>query len=220
MAKNSVSEDDEFEIYIRDSKEVDPELWEKSMDQKLMMDPLSLKNYDPGKQIIDEFKNKVGLFINDEKDISAITLDTDANPYDGISYGFIESFVRVSSKSPFFSGTLVLVYDPMKLGKVDRDTLHLFRWNEDKQFFELIEPSAVGKEGNYVWGRITLPGIYGLIGLNSDPLINNFLKITSDDKEKLKIMNLEEQKGFLYDTCTKILGSDHELCRSLKEEMG
>jgi hypothetical protein len=207
----------EFEIYINDSKKISSEDLEKSMDYKLSMENFSAGDYDPGKNIVEKAENKIGLFVDDEKRDDIVTVHQEVNPYQGISFGFIDCFARVLSESSFLSGTLILRYDPKKLGNVERDTLRLFEWNEDNKFFQIVEPSAVGREGHYVWGRITLPGVYAVIGLNSDPRIRMMLKIIAENKDQLKTLEPEVQKGFFYDICKVILGSDHELSKALKD---
>jgi hypothetical protein len=218
MAENSPPIDNEFEIYINDSKKISSDDWEKSMNYKFNMENISAEDYDPGKDIVEKAENKIGMFIDDKNGDDTVTILQDVNPYSGFSLGFIDCFARVSSESSFLCGTLILRYDPNKLGNVERDTLRLFEWNENNKFFQIVEPSGVGKEGNYVWGRISSPGTYAVIGLDSDPSVRMMLKIIFENTEQLKSLKPEVQKGFFYDISEKLLGPNHELSKALKDK--
>jgi hypothetical protein len=208
MSKESIFEHEEFEAYINDVKKFNSEQWEKDMNHKLFMENFVPKDYDPGKNISEKIKNNFGVFLNDEKSEDVVTVERDSDRYQGISFGFIDCFAHVSSQSSFLSGTLVLKYDPKKLGSIERDTLHLFKWNESDKFFQLIEPSGVGRDGEYIWARITSPGRYSVIGLNSDPAKMIMLRILSSTTDLLKGLKPEVQKEFLYNIAKMIIGSD------------
>ena len=90
------------------------------------------------------------------------------NPRPRASLGFVGAFADVTAKETAISGRLVLRVDPKKLGAVAPESLRLFRWEAQSKRFTLVEPSAAG-DRSFVWGRITTPGRYAVIGLNIDP---------------------------------------------------
>jgi len=218
MSSNSPRDDNEFEIYINDTKKISSQEWEKAMSVKLNMNSFPLEDYDPGKNTLEKAENKFGLFVDDNKGDSIVSVSEVVNPYKGISFGFIECFARVSSTSSSISGTLVLRIDQNKLGKVERESLRLFKWNEDLKFFQLVELSAVGREDDYVWGRITSPGIYAVIGLNSEPSKSRLLKTISNNMEQLKTLKAEKQKAFLHELAKSILGPDDPFTKSFEDK--
>jgi hypothetical protein len=90
------------------------------------------------------------------------------NPQPRASLGFVGVFVDVKAEETSIRGTLVLRVEPRRFGVVAPRSLRLFRWEAQAKLFTLVEPSGVGDE-SYVWGRITSPGRYAVIGLNEDP---------------------------------------------------
>jgi hypothetical protein len=90
------------------------------------------------------------------------------NPQPRASLGFVGVFADVKADEPSIPGMLVLRVEPKRLGAVAPESLRLFRWEAQAKLFTLVEPSGPG-DGSYVWGRITTPGRYAVIGLNTDP---------------------------------------------------
>src|SRR6185436_16470359 len=143
----------------------DSSKWEKAIEYKTKMEKFGSENYDPGAGIFGKIGiDENGLFIGDTE--FHVTVKTAQNPDENGSFGFAGSFASVLSENTFIPGTLALLFDPDKLGNVARDTLRLFIWEEKSKLFQLIYCSGVSTEGAYVWGRITKPGLYAIIGLN------------------------------------------------------
>jgi hypothetical protein len=90
------------------------------------------------------------------------------NPQPRASLGFVGMFADVKAEETSIPGTLVLRVEPKRLGTVAPGSLRLFRWEAQAKLFTLVERSGLGDEA-YVWGRITTPGRYAVIGLNTDP---------------------------------------------------
>jgi hypothetical protein len=107
------------------------------------------------------------------------TLKSARNPLPHGSFGYVGRFVRLEagSRERELDGTLVVGVDHRRLGPVLLESLRLFRWHEEERGFELIEGSLPGQNLEYVWARVTRPGLYALIGLNADPLVSRTLGI-------------------------------------------
>lgn len=90
------------------------------------------------------------------------------NPQPRASLGFVGVFADIKAQETSIPGTLVLRVESKRLGTVTPESLRLFRWEAQAKLFTLVEPSGAGDE-SYVWGRITSPGRYAVIGLNEDP---------------------------------------------------
>ena len=88
------------------------------------------------------------------------------------SFGLTSRSVSVSSESPI-DGTLIIPFSASDIARVDRDSLRLFEWNSAEQRYTMIPLSGVGKEADYVYGNIAVPGVYAIIGLNTNPLVNS-----------------------------------------------
>jgi photosystem II stability/assembly factor-like uncharacterized protein len=160
-------------------KKFDPKAWEKSIEIKRKMGEFTSASYDPKEEVLSEREDnnkKVGVFIGELK--SKITIQSSKNPNENGSFGFIDTFAEITSEESFIPGILVLFFNPKNLKMVSRDTLRLFRWDEKLQVFLKINCSGIGSDRDYVWGRITQPGIYAIIGLNSHPLLSRTIKMS------------------------------------------
>jgi len=208
MSDDALFQKEEFEAYFKDVKKFDSERWKKNIDEKLLMDNVGPGDYDPGNKTLEKNKGDFGTFLNDEGGHYIVTIESDSNTHRGTSFGFVDCFVRVSSQSSFISGTLVLKYDKDKLGSVERDTLRIFKWNDSNEYFQLVEMSAAGRDGEYVWARITSPGRYAIIGLNTDTEKKIFLRTILSSIGLVKNLKPEVQKVFLCNIAKTIIGPD------------
>jgi photosystem II stability/assembly factor-like uncharacterized protein len=106
-------------------------------------------------------------FLPDEEGLH-VEVRSIRNPQPSASFGFVGAFADVKAEETSIAGTLVIRLDPRKLEAVASKSLRLFRWEPQAKTFTLVERSGLGDEA-YVWGRITTPGRYAVIGLNTDP---------------------------------------------------
>ena len=207
----------EFDMAKEQMRKFDPKSWELSMADKEQMSVFALSSYEPDLNILENLRyNKgIGLFVGDANDI--VTVKRTENPDENGSFGFVSVFVQVSSNSTFIPGTLFLRFDHNKLGGVARETMRLFRWDENIQSFQTVFSSGVSKnEGDYVWGRITLPGIYAIVGLHSHPLVIRTAKIFAILSDLLHGLKPELQKCLQERICKLILNSP-ELDKAIEE---
>lgn len=219
MSDHSLFQNEEFETYMKDVKKFDSKRWKQNIDHKFFMDNLVPEDSDPGNSALEKNKSDFGTFLNDKEGHYIVTIQKDSNPHKGTSFGFVDCFVNVSSQSSFISGTLVLKYDKKKLGSIERDTLHIFKWNDSNEYFQLVEPSGVGREGEYVWARITSPGRYAIIGVSTDPEKKILLRTLLSSIGLVKNLKPEVQKVFLYNIAKVIIGSD-PICEAFKDGPG
>jgi hypothetical protein len=208
MSTDPVFEREEYETYMKDVKKFYSKQWKENMDHKFQMDNFVPGDFDPGNGALEKNKNDLGTFLKDQRSDYTVTIEKDSGPQGAMSFGFVDCFVRVSSSSPVISGTLVLKYDEKKIGTVDPDTLHIFKWNEANEYFQLIEPSGVGREGEYVWAKITSAGRYTVIGLSNDTEKKIMLRVILSSIGLLKKLMPEVQQVFLYNMAKVVLGSN------------
>jgi hypothetical protein len=100
-------------------------------------------------------------------------LEAAENPDPRGSFGYIDSFTEIpaGSSDHHHGGTLVFPVHSERLRGVAKETLRVYRWIPQEKGWELVPRSALGQTRAYVWSRVSEPGIYGLIGVHSDPLI-------------------------------------------------
>jgi hypothetical protein len=66
---------------------------------------------------------------------------------------------------------------PEALRRVAPQTLRLFRHEPETGAFYLSALSGLGTTGSYAWGRVGVPGLYALIGLDADALYLSALDV-------------------------------------------
>ncbi|MDQ3935456.1 MAG: hypothetical protein M3340_12590 [Actinomycetota bacterium] len=197
----------EFELARERLDAFDPDAWRKALEQKREMDPLVPGTSEPDPRALAKVdRKKAGRFIPDG-DVKA-TVHTVANPNPRASFGFVGAFAEVKSRAAFAPGTLVLRVDPDKLGTVTRESLRLFWWEPEGKTFHLVEASGVGKDGDYVWGQITAPGIYAAIGLSSDPAVLRTITSLKAMSDVLRTAKPAARERIQRDICQLILCAD------------
>ena len=210
-------DDREFEIVKDHMKKFDAKRWETSMAYKRELNTFAPGIYQPDQSILEKLKpNDIGLFIGDAND--AVSVERTKNPDEKGSFGFIGVFAVVLSNSTFIPGTLVLRFDRNRLESVARNTLRLFRWDENLQSFHKVFSSDVSNQsgGDYVWGRITLPGKYAVIGLHSHPLVIRTAKISAILSDLMSGLNTQVRKHLQEKICNLVLHST-ELRKAIEE---
>jgi hypothetical protein len=198
----------EFEMANEHMQKFDPKMWESAIAFKRQMSIFAPRDYEPDERTLKNLKHSknIGLFIGESNE--NVTLEPTKNPSQKGSFGFIRIFARAISNSTFIPGILILRFDNNKLGSVARETLRLFRWDENSQSFQKVFASDVSNsEHNYVWGRITQPGIYAIIGLNSHPLVIRTAKIFSILSDVMFGLKPETKKHLQEKICKLILQS-------------
>ena len=199
----------EFESKMAKEKRdaFDPKQWMANLEHKRQMDSFVPGTYDPGSSIVNELqKYQAGLFISDGKDEAYVNVDKNPNEYG--SFGFVGDVVYVKSESSFLVGTLVLPFDSKQLGGVDRGSLRLFYWDDQMESFRLVPHSGVGSKDDYVWGRISKPGRYTIIGLHSHPLVIRTILVTTALGDLMSTLKPELQKKIHDKICNLLLGDD------------
>ncbi len=200
----------EFQEAMSHAKSFDPELWMKAMQQKAKMPrykPASI-NYDPtAKPLLKLPKKEIGIFLPQTKASASASVRKCDNPDPKGSFGFVDVSVCVESSEKNLDGTLALPINPISLGSVSYETLRVFYWNESIKRFSLINASGAGsdKRSSYVWAHITKPGIYAVIGRNTDPNITSFIPIVGG----LKRFTDRNVERYLRDICNQIFCSGH-----------
>lgn len=148
------------------------------------------------------------------------------NPSPKGSFGYVESFAEISPRAAGSRpGTLVFPIEPEKLRGVTRGTLRVFRWDSRERGWGPAR-SAPGQTRDYVWARVGPAGIYGLIGVHSDPLIARTLALFALNRGWLEApaegfgSDLAEKlcRLFLCDPGARERLRDPELYRALVED--
>lgn len=131
-----------------------------------------LKPGDPGPDALQKITGKVpAVYLHKGRihpDVRSVS-----NPAPNGSFGYLGRFITldVPDGKTFPAGSLVISLDRKHFGSVAEESLRLFRWFPDKKRYQLVPQSGLGQTRNYIWGKISDPGLYAVIGVNADPLV-------------------------------------------------
>ena len=159
--------------------------------------------FDPGPAVVKEHGNELGAYLGDEK--HEVSIERANNPSPNASFGFTGTVVHVESDADSLDGVLALRFDPDGLGPVIRDSLRLFRWDEDTEWFSLVGGSRVSIDGDYAWASIGRPGRYTLIGLNAHPGIIETIQTLCHFNDVFETIDVESGHDLKDDICKVIL---------------
>jgi hypothetical protein len=91
-------------------------------------------------------------------------------------------------------GTLVVSHLQRTFGRVHPATARLFRYSEEDSAFDLDPFSGAGLQGRYTWGRISAPGSFAVIGMDSDPVWLRTLTVLSTVRDMLVGADADRQQ--------------------------
>ncbi|MDX6694613.1 MAG: hypothetical protein QOF02_2216 [Blastocatellia bacterium] len=203
----------EFGVWAKQRQQSNPKAWETALAQKRQMSPPPELSFQADAKQLESLLKLPGLFVPDGKAAGGVVIKQAKNPYPLGSLGYVGEVVEVAAgKETYSGGALVLPFTPALLGTVRRETLALFRWDKTLKSFQLVPVSGVGKDADYVWGRITAPGLYVIIGLQSDPLLLKMLHVTTELSELLGGMKSKSRAELLLSLCTLL--NNEELRRA------
>ncbi|TAN35203.1 hypothetical protein EPN27_04255, partial [Patescibacteria group bacterium] len=149
---------------------IDPMRWQYALFQKRQIPRFAPGTYDPGPGHLRKLaKDCLGLFLTRRGEKANVTTWKNPNPHG--SFGFVGVFVKVTAKSSYLPGTLVLPFDSRKLGTIARRTLRVFQWDARTESYRLVRESGVGEKEDYVWAIASGPGEFAIIGLNTNPRV-------------------------------------------------
>ena len=194
----------EFALLRLHEERFDPKRWEQAIEFKRQMPHLAVGTQDPGPAILEEFEtSEVGVFIS--KEFTPLHLRPGQNPDEKGSFGFVGSYAAVETEGPSLDGLLALRFDPAKLGWVVRESLRLFRWEESTERFVMIPGSDVSRAGDYVFGQISQPGLYTIIGVNAYPLVLGTIRVLCNFRDLILAVPPEIGRHFQDRICQLIL---------------
>ena len=162
--------DDEVLRIFERMKKFDGSLWASLVRAKANVPVGTLAAPDPGLELIKRQKKGVpGIFVGPSQD--RVSLRRVTRPLKQKSFGFVGTFAKLVAKEQFIDGTLALRFEPKKLGHVDATTLRIFHWDSEQGRYQRIPGSRLSLDGQYVWARVSRPGDYALIGINTHPQV-------------------------------------------------
>lgn len=123
------------------------------------------------------------------------------------SFGLINDWVEVSGDVKGAFAKLIIPFRPEGLGWVKRETLRLFRFDTKKKSFEKVDEALLHPQQAVVYATIDKPGVYGLIGLHSHPLVRETIRLLCELKPLVSALSEDRQEAFRDRICDLILCS-------------
>ncbi len=121
------------------------------------------------------------------------------------SFGLLNDWVAVRRELRGAFATLIIPFDPERLGPVKRDTIRIFRFDAAKSSFGGPVASVRHAKLPVVYATIELPGTYGLIGLHAHPLVRDTIRLLCEMRPLVRSLP-DAARGRLRDrTCDLIL---------------
>jgi len=197
---------DEAKAALERRDAFDPESWEADLAAKAVLAqapeprPPELEANTLGR--LREFG---AVLVPDDEEWLEVEVGLVDNPEPRGSFGFVGASVEVRTGDEFRGGMLALALDTKQIPPVVQDTLRLFRWNTDDERFWKVEPSGVATDGSYAWGRIGAPGVYAVVGLHSDPLVLQTVKIFCSLGAYMETLEPSRRDVLQRDICQVIL---------------
>jgi Galactose oxidase-like, Early set domain len=133
---------------------------------------------DPGHDVLTKITGKVpAVYLTKSKTL--VQLENGQNPALNGSLGYVGRFIKltIGNGKKFPVGTLVVSLDPKLFGSVAIESLRLFYWSLEDKKYQLIVQSGLGQTRDYIWAKVSNPGLYAVIGVNADPLVARTLSL-------------------------------------------
>ena len=163
-------------------------------------------DWDPGYDLVAEALEAEGFaLLADGKPVPGAYLAPQENPDPKASFGYVGQCVRLQSEGPAPRGVLVMRIPGDELGGVSPATLRLFLWEEEQGEFIPLKLSGVDPGRRYVWGRIQQAGLYGMIGIHTDPRILQTILTLKENELLLAGLPEPQRREFIDKVCGLIL---------------
>ena len=126
-------------------------------------------------------------------------------PLPQVSFGLIDNWVTVRNDVQGTFSKLVIPFKPERLGWVKRETLRLFRYDPKKKSIEKVEGTLPHPKHPAVYAAIEKPGVYGLIGLHTHPLVQRTIRLLCELKPIVAALPKDAQDALRDRYCELIL---------------
>ncbi len=205
LEKQHAIDREEFELVQRDRNAFDQVAWASSVAHRLHMPTASADILDPGPDPLAAAGERTrSLFLADSGE--AVRTRPAKAPQRAL--GFVTG-VSVGGRDILAPGTLLVRVDREAVEDVDPRTLHLFRWDVEREAYEVVQACGLNVDHGYVWGRITRPGTYVVFGL---PLPRTFADLRLVNGFSLGAAQVIISRVFVPDGDWASLGPRHLSC--------
>ena len=121
------------------------------------------------------------------------------------SFGLVGDWAAVSANRIALSTRLLIPFQSDRLGWVKQQSLRLFRYDPQTRSFEKVETASIHRKRSVIHATITKPGVYGLIGMHTHPLVREAIRILCAMLSRQPGLSLPERSAFREQVCDTIL---------------
>jgi photosystem II stability/assembly factor-like uncharacterized protein len=204
----TVNAEPELLDYLNRLDAYDPDAWEQAMKAKGTVEPYAFDELSSAPLELPRH----GAFIADGDGNGKVR--PAKNPAEHASFGFAGPAIKLRLDGEYVPGTLFLPLDEEATKEVEVTSIALFRWDDARQGFEQVVPSGASvlpdRERDdlwhtYVWGRVTLPGIYVPVGIPKNPAVQRTLAAFLAGRDLFDQLDGDSLRGFQDRICGLIL---------------
>ena len=139
-----------------------------------------------------------------------LELEVVENPAPGESFGYISEAIHiheVNQEEPL--DILMPLYGEIE---VDRDSVYIFRWDEDMEHWNLQDFSIAHPSIDVGWMKIYRPGTYVAVGMPTDPTLKMTINLFSEMSPLIRSARAAGQElAIVQQICQYILCNPHML---------
>lgn len=121
------------------------------------------------------------------------------------SFGLVGNWVNVRNEVKGPSTTLLIPFQMESLGWVKPESVRLFRFDARKNRFVKVRDAALHSKHSVIYAAIDQPGVYGLIGLHTHPLVLETIRQLCESGPIVRALPETKQRAFRDRLCEVIL---------------
>jgi hypothetical protein len=135
----------------------------------------------------------------------SVALGWSKPPRPQASFGMIDGWVEIGKIPAGADVRLLIPFQPNQLGWVRLETLQLFRYDLQKKSFEKVDNAQLEPQYAVMHARVNTPGVYGLIGLHSHPLVQETIRLLCEMRPAWRGLPQNERRAVQDRICNLVL---------------
>ena len=125
--------------------------------------------------------------------------------------------VRIDGPERFTPAILRLPFDPRQLAGIEPASAKVFRWDESTRELTCIWTSGINIAMRFAWAQVTRPGVYVLIGLPRDRLVQECVRTMARERRVADAPTPREQADITQRALAPLMEGDEEKIEELRQ---
>jgi photosystem II stability/assembly factor-like uncharacterized protein len=192
------------------------ETWQQALGARVESPPLDLRLFDPGRAVAARMRRKAlrcSLLREGKVDPRGVEQRVVVKLRASLSP--VLAWIDVNDLGVRDGAMLVVALNEVAWNATAKGTARLFHWNEATRRLSLVRLSATGEDASYVWGWLSAPGRYAVVGL---PANQRLLSVLEQLRVGLPLLKHAKhgQQSFKNNICEYILCAPDAIGRTLR----